>query len=213
MKFITLILLAMSLDCVAMLRVVIPTATELNDFELKVGELVLSDDLQKVSIQTSTMSVPLTNPSGVVLAFGGTTAPVGYLLCDGSTVSRTTYADLYAAVGDAFGAGNGTTTFHLPDFRGRFLRGVDGEADRDLDKAGRDPMAAGGSSGNNVGSVQADEIKQHTHSYGTAYANTANGAYWPNMPYGGAGTGINVGSTGGSETRPKNANVNFIIKI
>lgn len=51
------------------------------------------------------------------------TPGAGWLLCDGSAVSRTTYAALYAAIGDTFGAGNGTTTFNLPDFRDKFLRG------------------------------------------------------------------------------------------
>jgi microcystin-dependent protein len=52
-------------------------------------------------------------------------APTGYLLCFGQAVSRTTYAALFAAIGTAFGAGDGTTTFNLPDFRGRVAVGLD----------------------------------------------------------------------------------------
>lgn len=64
------------------------------------------------------------SPVGLVSPYAGASAPSGWLLCDGSAVSRTTYADLYAEIGEDFGAGNGTTTFNLPDLRGRFPLGV-----------------------------------------------------------------------------------------
>lgn len=63
--------------------------------------------------------------TGTILAYGGATAPAGYLLCDGSVASRTTYADLYAVVGTSFGPGDGSTTFGLPDLRGRVPAGLD----------------------------------------------------------------------------------------
>lgn len=62
-------------------------------------------------------------PTGQITAFGGASAPTGWLLCDGSAVSRTTFAALFAAIGTAFGAGNGTTTFNVPDLRQRFPMG------------------------------------------------------------------------------------------
>jgi microcystin-dependent protein len=93
-------------------------------------------------------------PSGVILPFGGGTAPTGWLLCDGSAISRTTYANLFAAIGTAHGYGDNSTTFNLPDFRGRFMRGVDGTANRDPDKGTRTSAATGGNTGNNVGSAQ-----------------------------------------------------------
>lgn len=64
-------------------------------------------------------------PAGVVLPFAGSTAPTGWLLCFGQTVSRTTYAALFAALGTTYGAGDGTTTFALPDLRGRIPGGKD----------------------------------------------------------------------------------------
>jgi microcystin-dependent protein len=67
-------------------------------------------------------SLPTVQP-GTILPYGGSSAPVGYLLCDGATVSRTTYATLFAAIGSTFGAGDGSTTFRIPDCRGRFLLG------------------------------------------------------------------------------------------
>lgn len=63
-------------------------------------------------------------PAGCVMAFaGGGTAPAGWFICDGHEVSRTAYPALFAAIGVTYGSGDGSTTFNLPDFRGRFLRG------------------------------------------------------------------------------------------
>jgi len=70
-------------------------------------------------------------PPGTIVATARATAPTGWLLCDGSAVSRTgANADLFAAIGTTYGAGNGTSTFNLPDFRGRVIVGVDGAAAR-----------------------------------------------------------------------------------
>ena len=62
-------------------------------------------------------------PIGVVQAFAGSTTPDGWLLCDGSAVSRTDYADLYAVIGDTYGAGDGSTTFNLPNLIDKFIEG------------------------------------------------------------------------------------------
>lgn len=156
-------------------------------------------------------------PVGSVITFAGSVCPTGYILADGSAISRTTYGDLFTVIGKSHGVGNGSTTFNLPDYRGRFLRGVDGTAGNDPDKTSRVAMNAGGTTGNNVGSVQGDQFKSHSHS-----------TWAKNIMIGGAGahgfrkvdnstdTGTNyqadVGATGGNETRPKNAYVNFCIK-
>lgn len=66
-----------------------------------------------------------TTPAGVMAHFGGQSAPAGWLLCQGQTVSRAAYARLFAAIGVQYGAGDGTTTFRLPDGRGRTLVGQD----------------------------------------------------------------------------------------
>lgn len=66
---------------------------------------------------------PVNFPSGTVIAFAGASAPEGWALCNGALLNRTTNAALYAAIGDAHGNGDGSTTFHLPDYRGSFLRG------------------------------------------------------------------------------------------
>ena len=82
--------------------------------------------------------------SGTIQAFHGQVIPTGWLLCDGSTVSRANYKALFDAIGVSSGAGDGATTFHLPDFRGRFLRGHDGTAGRDTDSVFKLKSAASG---------------------------------------------------------------------
>lgn len=92
------------------------------------------------------------NPSGTVITFGGAVAPAGYLKCNGDAVDRTVYADLYLAIGDLYGAGDGSTTFNIPDLRGEFVRGFD-------DGKGVD-------SGRVMGSSQGEDIKPHGHNVG-----------------------------------------------
>ncbi len=62
-------------------------------------------------------------PAGTISMYGGSSAPAGWLECDGSAVSRTTYATLYAAISTTYGVGNGSTTFNLPTFTNKFARG------------------------------------------------------------------------------------------
>lgn len=70
-------------------------------------------------------TAPSSVPAGSVILFAANTAPTGYLKANGATVSRSTYASLFAAIGTTFGAGDGSTTFVLPDLRGEFIRGWD----------------------------------------------------------------------------------------
>lgn len=72
---------------------------------------------------TTTLLTQIAIPPGTIKAFGGTTVPSGFLPCDGSAVSRSTYSSLFAAIGTIHGQGDGVTTFNLPDSRGKFLRG------------------------------------------------------------------------------------------
>lgn len=164
-------------------------------------------------------------PTGAVLPFAGSSAPSGYVLCNGSEVSRTTFADLFAVLGVSHGSGDGSTTFNLPDYRGRFLRGVDSGVGRDPDVGSRSSMNAGGNSGDDVGSIQDASFAAHQHIQG--YGSTVG----PSPRYGSisgltparadfytAGAsdttaGALVSSNGGSETRPINAYVNYIIKV
>lgn len=176
-------------------------------------------------------AAPVNFPSGTIISFAGATAPLGWAICDGSTVSRTEYAGLFSAIGTAWGNGNGTTTFHLPDLRGRFLRGVDGAAGVDVDKASRTAANAGGNTGNNVGSIQGHAMQSHNHvqafdslagagRYGSESASSsgvfdqAAATSQPRGPLtstrGASGTHAQASA---NETRPVNAAVNYIIKL
>lgn len=98
-----------------------------------------------------------------------TTDPDGWLRCDGRAINRTTYEGLFSALGISHGQGDGSTTFNIPDYRGRGLRALDdmgtteGAAGRDPDAAGRSAMATGGNTGGDVGSVQEDAFQGHKH--------------------------------------------------
>lgn len=95
-------------------------------------------------------------PPGSVIDFAGSSAPSGFLSCDGSAVSRTTYADLYSAIGVAWGAGDGSTTFNVPDLRGAFTRGAGSH--------GSETMADGSAfAGPAVGSFEDDQMQGHWH--------------------------------------------------
>lgn len=150
---------------------------------------------------------------GSIVPFGGGSVPAGFLLCDGSSLSRTTYARLFAVIGSAFGSANGSS-FNIPDFRGRFLRGVDGGIARDPDRASRTAMNTGGNSGDNVGSIQADELKYHNHASGVNQDNVGGSSYAAITSQNNDNTGSQfpTGYYGGNETRPVNAYVNFLIK-
>jgi microcystin-dependent protein len=151
---------------------------------------------------------------GEIKAFAGNVDGIHYLACDGSAVNRGTYAELFAAIGITHGQGDGSTTFNLPDYRGRFLRGVTGVSSNDPDAALRTAMNTGGNTGNNVGSVQTDTFASHTHNWTGA----TNDSYSGGTPLAdiGSGTFATPGitlSSGGNETRPKNAYVNYGIRF
>ena len=161
-------------------------------------------------------------PAGSIMPYVGTTAPTGWLLCDGSLVNRSTYANLFVTIGIAFGAGDGTTTFNLPDLRGRFLRGVDGTAGNDPDKSSRTASNTGGNTGNKIGSVQPDIFGSHSHTISgstvldpaehSATGSNIAGTFMTGSTYTFDFSGLSISTAGGNETRPKNVYVNYIIK-
>ena len=112
-------------------------------------------------------------PTGAMLEYGGSAAPTGWLLCNGSAVSRTTYADLFAVLGTAYGVGDGSTTFNLPDRRGKFGVGVDGTYTRGSTGGSTTTSSAGshdhtGSAGSTT--LTTSQIPSHTHT-GTTSSN------------------------------------------
>jgi microcystin-dependent protein len=95
------------------------------------------------------------SPTGAVTAFAGATAPSGWLLCDGAEISRTTYATLFATIGTAYGAGNGSSTFNVPNMKGRVPVGRDA-TQTEFDTLGE----AGGAKTHTLTEV---EMPSHTH--------------------------------------------------
>lgn len=100
----------------AQMKAWILAANNVDTTQIKDGAVTLA----KLAAAVAEMLVP----TATIHALYDTTIPAGYLLCDGSEVSRTTYAALYAKISARVGPGNGTTTFNLPDLRGYFLRGL-----------------------------------------------------------------------------------------
>ena len=138
-------------------------------------------------------------PTGAIYAMGTSTVPTGFLECNGAAVSRSTYATLFSTISTTFGAGDGSSTFNLPDLRGEFIRGWDN--------------SRGVDSGRSLGSTQADELKAHTHTY-IDQQNNANGNYrwWKGGDNDCASANKQTASTGGSETRPRNVALMYVIK-
>ncbi|MBX9268738.1 tail fiber protein [Chromobacterium violaceum] len=149
-------------------------------------------------------------PPGLIGFFAGPAAPVGWLRANGTAVSRSTYAALFAAIGTLYGAGDGSTTFNLPDLRGEFVRGWD-------------DGARGIELGRALGSNQLDTVGPHDHTVkrlpdgGTLAIPGTGGTSWS---YAGSVsstnqlpliTGANTGI--GSETRPRNIALLACIKI
>lgn len=165
------------------------------------------------ALQTTLATLAAATPPGLINAYGGAAAPTGYLICDGAAVSRATYSALFTAIGTAYGVGDGATTFNVPDLRGRFLRGVTGASVNDPDAASR-TATNGGNSGNNVGSVQTDQVGPHTHIQSMS-PTPGGGASLAGAALNASGSipqAISTLSNGTTETRPINIYVNYIIK-
>lgn len=108
-------------------------------------------------------------PAGVVSQYAGSPAPSGYLLCDGSAVSRTTYSNLFTAISTSYGAGDGSTTFNLPNLKGRIPVGLDA-AQTEFDVLGE----VGGAK---THTLTVTEMPSHTHTQNShTHTQTVNSA-------------------------------------
>lgn len=140
------------------------------------------------------------DPPGMVSFFAQSSAPSGYLKANGANVSRTTYAALFAAIGTTHGAGDGSTTFTLPDLRGEFIRGWDDSRGVDVARV--------------FGSAQAQDLQPHSHGLGTQGSNTAGSSYASIMATTADRQSINpTASFGTTETRPRNVALLACIKF
>lgn len=141
-------------------------------------------------------------PIGTIIQSALDNAPDGFLLCNGAAISRTTYAALFVAIGTRFGAGDGTTTFNLPDLRSRFPRGKPA-AGQVGDTGGADEVA-----------LSIDNLAPHQHTFNLR---TTSGGFSNGMPQGTA-TGTsgtyqtnNTGSGTPHENRPPYIDLNYFI--
>lgn len=192
-------------------------------------EAIYSEALNGGSGAWLLLNPTVTIPAGVVVSWARNAAPSGWLECSGAAVSRTTYAALFSVIGTTWGAGNGSTTFNLPNLRGEFVRGWDN---------GR-----GVDNGRAFASAQGDAFKSHTHKVDPPSTTTSSDTHSHTIPTTTENSGggprvertgsenpgetstssdthshtVNIaefdsGSSGGSETRPRNVAMMFIIK-
>jgi hypothetical protein len=174
----------------------------------------------QVPVATSPSSAAWTTlasvPVGSMTMFCGPNAPAGWMECDGTSLLTVSYPDLYAVIGDRWGTPDGTH-FNLPDMRGCFPRGWSHDSTDSLtdpDAASRFNRLPGGRSGNTVGSYEMDVDRGHLHPMNPASGNLSGGAgaYWPYPQAANTGNIIDSPTGGNQESRPKNANVMFIIR-
>lgn len=158
------------------------------------GSITASMLENPLDLSGKTLAIPTTMlvPVGTVIWYAKSTPPTGYLKANGATISRVTYSELFAVIGTNYGAGDGTTTFTLPDLRGEFIRGWD-------DGRGVD-------SGRAFASSQGQMIQTHTHQYyrnaGTTTAGSGSDGNTMRNPAFATTGGVDSG--GGTETRPRN---------
>ena len=131
-------------------------------------------------------------PVGTLIDYGGVSAPTGFLVCNGSLVSRTTYATLFSAIGTVWGAGNGSTTFAIPNLQGRFAIGSDSS------------RAVGDLGGTENVALTSGQIPAHTHSDGTLTTTTVSSHSHGDGSYtaGGATSHTHGSGTYGTDTEP-----------
>jgi phage-related tail fiber protein len=166
------------------------------------GQIVFETDTNKLVLYNEN-GWEYTNAAGEVSYFARSTAPIGWLKANGATISRTAYSDLFAAIGTSYGAGDGSTTFVLPDFRGEFLRSW-------ADGSGTD-------SGRALHSYQAQDWKgfYQTNTGQNTYSYSHNAVYMGKSIYGSFTGNLFVGywaapsaamgtAWDGSEIRPRN---------
>lgn len=179
----------------------------------QVAAFVAGDATSQATIEAAVF------PAGLILPFGNTTAPTGFLACNDAAVSREDYAALFAAIGTTWGVGDGSTTFNVPDLRGAFLRGTGSHGSATM--ADSNPFA-----GPSVGSTENDQMQGHKHGPptldylisftegggGLGLPSDGNQFGTPAQTSGPEDDGTNGTPRSGDETRPFAAGVLYCIK-
>lgn len=140
-------------------------------------------------------------PPGTIIDFGGSSTPTGWLLCSGQAVSRSTYAALFDAIGTTFGSGNGSTTFNLPDYRGRVGAGRDNMGGSSTNRLttssngfGGDANSLGATGGSQSHTLTEGQLPSHNHSSGSLSTGNA-GSHNHDVPASSVNTSHQHGTT------------------
>ena len=181
------------------------------DGDLKLeGSLIFQDE--------TSMNTVTKLPSGVIFPFAGQTAPDGYLLCAGQEGSRTEFIELFATIGELYGAGDGSTTFNLPDLRGRIPLGKDNMNNISADRIVNEQAdSLGGNAGTENHTLTIDELASHSHvvnnimGYSTQFSGV--GGNYPNAsPSPDPSTTTTSGGNQPHNNMPPYLTLNYIIK-
>jgi microcystin-dependent protein len=151
-------------------------------------------------------------PAGALMPYAGSSAPDGWLLCYGQEVNRTTYADLFTAISTTYGEGDASTTFNLPDLRGRVIAGQDDmggvSADRLTDQSGGlDGDTLGDTGGAETHTLVQDELAGHTHT-GTTGTESATHTHTENTAIVSATSNAQSGANFAAVTAVTNSGLN-----
>jgi len=174
-------------------------------------------------------------PSGSVFCMAVATVPSGYLECNGAAVSRSTYSVLFAVIGTAYGTGNGSSTFNLPDLRGEFVRGFDNGRGVDNGRSIASSQSSQfGQHNHNVSASSSSSVTDpgHQHSMSVGFFNSVNSGGALSFKDAGTSNRINTATTGisvststsisqsnrggtsnSSETRPRSIAMMYVIKF
>lgn len=154
------------------------------------------------------------NPVGTVIQGPITSAPTGYLLCNGQAVERTKYSKLFDVIGTNFGSGDDSTTFNVPDYRGCFLRMLSTDTTQNTNMYAKQGQGLPNITGTSRFAATASNFSDGTGAFSTAttglaITGTTTGTYW--KPYFDASKSNSIYGAS-TEVRPVNYAINYFIK-